>query len=110
MTRLLRYWSPGNVRELQNAVQRGIILIREGRIARADLPAKIAGTETPSADAGTAALLGAAVARRLTTEQLEREYIRAVLESVGGNKTEAAAVAITQRRSRTPVRSQAGIS
>ncbi len=33
-----------------------------------------------------------AVSRRLTIDQLEREYSRAVLASVGGNKSEAAGI------------------
>ncbi len=32
-----------------------------------------------------------AVARGMTLEELEQEYIRAIMASVGGNKTEAAA-------------------
>jgi len=84
--RLLHYPWPGNIRELQNALQRAFILCRGNRIERTDLPAKIAGTE--AADLST----DEALSRRLTLDQLEHEYIHTVLASVAGNKTEAAAI------------------
>jgi two-component system, NtrC family, response regulator HydG len=87
MACLRRYSWPGNIRELQNAIQRAVILSRGDLIARADLPPKVAGYTAPSIS-----MIDEAVARRLSVEQLEREYVRAVLESVGGNKSEAAAI------------------
>ncbi|MGH7935160.1 MAG: sigma-54-dependent transcriptional regulator [Candidatus Binataceae bacterium] len=93
MARLLRYPWPGNVRELQNAIQRGVILNRDNVIAAKDLPPRLAGLE-PSATN----MLGEAVDRRLSLDQLERDYVRAVLDSVNGNKTEAANVLRIDRK------------
>jgi transcriptional regulator with PAS, ATPase and Fis domain len=93
MACLLRYPWPGNVRELQNALHRGIILCRNGKLIRTDLPPKIAGTVAAPVN-----VIEEAVTRRLTLDQLEREYVRAVLESVNGNKSEAASILQIDRK------------
>jgi DNA-binding NtrC family response regulator len=58
-----------------------------------DLPPKVAGGSEESANA-----LRDVVERRVSLEQLEHEYVRAVLESVNGNKTEAAAILRIDRK------------
>ncbi len=93
MTRMTRYRWPGNVRELHAAIQRGVILCRNNRLTLEDLPPKMVG-----ADAPLAKILDAAVERRLTLDQLDREYVRAVLESVDGNKTQAALILQIDRK------------
>jgi DNA-binding NtrC family response regulator len=86
MARLLRYPWPGNVRELQNAIQRGVILSRGSSVMSAThLPPKVAGLEVSAAK-----MLSEAVEKQLRLDQLEHHYIHAILDSVKGNKTEAA--------------------
>jgi transcriptional regulator with PAS, ATPase and Fis domain len=80
---LLAYHWPGNVRELMNVLERGVALCQGELIADDDLPPHV--REKRSAD-----FLGAAVARRMTLAELEREFIERVLEDEAGNKTRAA--------------------
>ena len=80
---LLAYHWPGNVRELMNVLERGVALCQGELIADEDLPPVV--REKRPAD-----FLGAAVARRMTVAQLEREFIERVLEDEAGNKTRAA--------------------
>jgi DNA-binding NtrC family response regulator len=80
---LLGYGWPGNVRELHNVLERGVALARGDEIRAEDLPGHV--RERKPGD-----FLAAAVARRMTMADLEREYIERVLEDEGGNKTRAA--------------------
>lgn len=79
---LLRYPWPGNLRELRNAIERGVILTSGMSVGLAELPAQI-GATLPSA---TMAIGGA-----VTLDQLEAEHIRRVLSSTP-TLDEAAAV------------------
>ncbi len=79
--RLLKdYHWPGNVRELENIVQRLMVMTDSGLIEAADLPAMMR-NRTPQR----------ATLHR-TLEEVEKEHIRNVLASVGGNKTRAATI------------------
>jgi DNA-binding NtrC family response regulator len=93
MERLLRYRWPGNARELQNAIQRGVILARDNILTVRELPPKVAGL-----DLSPARMLGEAVDKRISLDQLERDYIRAVVDAVEGNKTEAANILQIDRK------------
>ena len=93
MTRLLRYSWPGNARELQNAIQRGVILARSNVVTINELPPKVAGIDIPPVN-----LLRGVVDTRMSLDQLEHDYIRAVVESVNGNKTEAANILRIDRK------------
>ncbi len=93
MACLMRYRWPGNVRELQSAIQTGVILCRDSNLGAKDLPARVTGSGVPSAK-----ILEDLVQRRLSLDQLEREYVRAVLESVNGNKTVASVILQIDRK------------
>ena len=90
---LMRYAWPGNVRELQNVIQSSVILCRDNKITIRDLPPRVAGTPSISNN-----FLAEAAARRVSLEEVEREYIRHVVASVAGNKTEAAAILQIDRK------------
>ncbi len=80
---LLAYPWPGNVRELENVIERGLALCEGTIIEDEDLPNHV--RERRASD-----FLAAAVARKMSLAELEREYIERVLEDEGGNKTRAA--------------------
>ncbi len=102
---LLAYAWPGNVRELRNVTERGMILCQGDTIPVACLPAElqqlagtlpspppipipqvseVASAEAPEVDQPLGALG--------TLEELEQRYIREVLASVSGNRSQAARV------------------
>jgi two-component system response regulator PilR (NtrC family)/two-component system response regulator HydG len=82
---LCGYGWPGNVRELENVVERAVALA-DGPLVRDDeLPALVRERRATDTDD-----LGAAIARGLTLDELERQYIQRVLAAEGGNKTRAA--------------------
>jgi len=82
LDRLQKYAWPGNVRELENALERAAVLSKDGMIRQEDLP-RVVVRDGPPPD-----LVSASVGRSLA--EVEQEYIRAVLESTGGNRTQAA--------------------
>lgn len=77
---LSRYHWPGNVRELQNILQRLIVLNDGNMIEVPDLPQLIRFSVSRDEDISQ------------TLAEMEAHYIRRVLASVGGNRTQAAAI------------------
>jgi two-component system, NtrC family, response regulator HydG len=81
---LLNYPWPGNIRELENTMERALVLCPGEEITAADLPAHLTGS--------TLAVVGLqeALLRRFTLTDLEREYILLALTWTEGKRTEAA--------------------
>src|SRR6266568_4570631 len=78
---LLRHEWPGNVREVQNAVEHAVALTRGTRVDVEDLPEELRTAMPRARPAG----------RTRPLDDVEREYILAAVEGAGGNRTRAAA-------------------
>jgi DNA-binding NtrC family response regulator len=78
------YDYPGNVRELENLIERGVALAGGSMLGDADLPAGFAASSPPREAHGRA---GGEIR---TLENVERTHILDVLAEVGGNRALAA--------------------
>jgi two-component system NtrC family response regulator len=84
---MMRYSFPGNVRELENALERAVVLSRGTRVEREDLPPSIRHCSAPGA--GPEIELGKATLAEMV-EVLEKNVIIRALEQTGGIRTRAA--------------------
>ncbi len=87
MSRLVEYDYSGNVRELENIIERSLALCSEPEITLQHLPENL-GTVSDQPDSGTAY----SREKHLSLEEHERNYILSILKSVQGNKTRAARI------------------
>ena len=89
---LTRYAYPGNVRELQNIVERAVVMARGEVVTRADLPAEV---QQAAPEPVVADTLPAQV------EELEKTAIAQALEQAGGVQSRAAELlGLTERNLR----------
>jgi DNA-binding NtrC family response regulator len=85
--RLLVYNWPGNVREVQNCIERAVAVTQYEHITVDDLPEKIRAYQRSHV-----LLASDDPSELVPLEEIERRYILRVMESVGGNKTLAAQI------------------
>jgi len=117
VSRLMAYNWPGNIRELENMIERTMLFCEAATIRASDLPPELAApavapqAPSPAAAAGVSSLSSAPAAEdrsastgapptpappslkeavRAETERVERELIQRALDETGGNVTQAA--------------------
>jgi DNA-binding NtrC family response regulator len=104
--RLLAYDWPGNIRELQNVLERALVLAEQDVIGPEHLPAEVrpgGGTaETPSVETEHEAPASAqAPTALLSLEEIERRHVMRVLDATGGSREEASRILGISRRTLT---------
>jgi two-component system response regulator HydG len=85
MDLMMRYDWPGNIRELENAIERAVLLCRGEHISPEDLPHPVQGAEADD-------LPRVAVPPGMTLKEVEREVIVQTLEETEGNRTQTARI------------------
>lgn len=103
LSRIKHYAFPGNVRELQNVIERAVAFCAEDKIQLEHLPSRLADTyitqETESVsrkNVDESKLLAGPMLP--TLDELQKRYVRMILEEVDGNKRRAAALLGIGRR------------
>lgn len=92
MDLLIRYDWPGNIRELENNIERGVIMARGEIFAPADLPPQIQALSSEKEDLGIRFPFG------ISVYEVEKALISKTLEDTGGNRSRAAEILGINRR------------
>ncbi len=89
---LVRYDWPGNIRELENCIERAVVIARGEIIAPADLPPQIQALSSEKGDSEVRFPSG------ISLQEVEKALILRTLEDTGGNRSRAAETLGINRR------------
>ncbi|MFT7623099.1 MAG: transcriptional regulator with GAF, ATPase, and Fis domain [Myxococcota bacterium] len=94
-TALVSFDFPGNIRQLENEVQRAVLLTPDGqaidaRVLSQEVQGGPSGNGAKTQSGGATLNVAPGVTLKATMEGLEREVLRRVLEELGWNRSEAA--------------------
>jgi two-component system response regulator HydG len=94
MDAIMRYSWPGNIRELENVVERSVILTRDDYVLFPDLPEPVRGAsgETYQRE------MREGIRPGMTIKEMERELIIKTLEDNDGNRTRSSSILGITRR------------
>ena len=99
MEAFLNYPWPGNIRELENLIERAYILESSSILTPAGLPLELFALEAPGARIGLDSSYTLAEVRRRALEEVEKRYLKELLANKKGKIRESAEVAgITTRQ------------
>ena len=101
MQALARYDYPGNVRELENIVERAVLLSRQAELTAADLPPELLSNSASSSTRAVRPELVGDVSRMTLREALEEPERQIILQSLRAHNWNRAATADTLGVNRT---------
>lgn len=89
---ILAYHWPGNIRELENAIEHAVVLSESDRIRTVDLPESVFTAPRPYLRLTSQSVEENPRAQLKTLHDMERDHIMKVLSAVDHNQTEAAQI------------------
>ena len=99
MALLSAYSWPGNIRELENAIERAVALAPQSLLSSEELPREIREGLVPTVTTELSADEASFFAKNPTLEEVEKRYVRHVLSQTQGNMVRAAKILDIDRRS-----------
>lgn len=109
MQLLSSYSWPGNIRELENAVERAVVLSSQNILLPEDFPEEIREHHNIQTTAGPVAPPGFSFSDSPSLEEVKRRYVLHVLNQANGNMTEAAKILNVDRRTLYRMLSRYGV-